>query len=90
MRAPLSPAEIQQLLEETRQRGLARVEGDLIPGVNAIAAPLSDHKNRIAGVIGALGRAEELDVSYGASVALALLRAAARISRCMGRATQSP
>jgi DNA-binding IclR family transcriptional regulator len=79
-----------KLLADTRQHGLASVQGDLVPGVNAIAAPLFDHKGRIAGVIGALGRTEELDVTFTGPVARALLRAAAEISRRMGRAVDDP
>ena len=56
--------DVHKLLDETSRRGLARVRGDLVPGVNAIAAPIFDHKDRIVGVIGALGRSEELDVDY--------------------------
>jgi DNA-binding IclR family transcriptional regulator len=78
-------ARVQQLLEETRKVGLARVQGDLVPGVNAIAAPVFDHKERLAGVIGALGRTEELDVRFDGPVAHALQRTADEISRRLGR-----
>ena len=73
------------ILEEARKRGLASIEGTLVPGVNAVAVPVFDHKNRIAGVIGALGRTEELDVGYDSKVARALMRTAAEVSRRMGR-----
>ena len=78
-------SQINKTIEECRRRGMAEVQGDLVPGVNAIAAPLFDQKNRIVGVIGAVGRSEELDVSYGGAVALALIRMATEISRRMGR-----
>jgi DNA-binding IclR family transcriptional regulator len=74
-----------RILEETRKRGLASVQGTLVPGVNAVSVPVFDHKNRIAGVIGALGRTEEIDVSHDGKVAGALLRIAAEVSRRMGR-----
>jgi len=80
-------AAVQRQLSETREYGLACVSGDLVPGVNAVAVPIFDHKNRIAGVIGALGRSEELDVDYKGTVAAALLRAATEISRQLGRST---
>jgi DNA-binding IclR family transcriptional regulator len=85
LRPPLSAAKVDKLLEDTRQLGLACVKGDLVPGVHAIAAPLFDHKERIAGVIGALGRSEELDVDYQGAVAKALRSTAAEISRRLGR-----
>lgn len=79
-----SAAQVRKLLDQTRERRLAHVEGALVPGVNAIAAPLFDHKGRIAGVLGALGRTEELNVAYDGSVARALLSTATEISRRMG------
>jgi DNA-binding IclR family transcriptional regulator len=84
LRPPQSRASVQKLLEETRQRSLAHVKGDLVPGVSAIAAPLFDHKERIVGVIGALGRSEELDVEYRGPTAQALQRTATEISRHLG------
>jgi DNA-binding IclR family transcriptional regulator len=80
-------ADVQRRLDETRRHGLARVSGDLVPGVNAVAVPIFDHKNRIAGVIGALGRSEELDVDDKGVVTAALLRTANEISRRVGRST---
>jgi DNA-binding IclR family transcriptional regulator len=80
-------AAVQKHLSETREQGLACVSGDLVPGVNAVAVPIFDHKNRIAGVIGALGSSEELDMDYKGTVAAALLGTANEISRRLGRAT---
>lgn len=76
--------QVHEILEATRRHRLAQVEGDLVPGVHAIAAPIFDHKHRIAGVIGALGRSEELIVGNSSSVAQSLLRTATEISRRMG------
>jgi DNA-binding IclR family transcriptional regulator len=87
---PQSRTSLQKLLKETQEYGLARVKGDLVPGVNAIATPLFDHKDRIVGVIGAVGRSEELDVEYHGAVAKALLRTAAEISRRLGHPAASP
>jgi DNA-binding IclR family transcriptional regulator len=85
MRAARQPAaQVRKLLDQTHERRLAHVEGALVPGVNAIAAPLFDHKGRIAGVLGALGRTEELNVAYDGPVARALLSTATEISRRMG------
>ncbi len=81
---PLSSQRIGKIIKETRARGLARVEGALVPGVNAIAAPVFDHKEQIVGVIGALGRSEELDVDLEGPVARTLLRTASEISRRLG------
>jgi DNA-binding IclR family transcriptional regulator len=74
-----------KILQETHERGIAAVEGTLVPGVNAISVPVFDHKDRIAAVIGALGRTEELDVDPKGRVARVLLNAADELSRRMGR-----
>jgi len=79
-----TPDAVAQLLTETRTRRLAHVTGDLVPGVNAIAAPIFDEKGRIAAAIGALGRPEDLDVDFGGKVAAALTRTAEEISRRLG------
>jgi DNA-binding IclR family transcriptional regulator len=76
-------------IEEARRHGLARVAGDLVPGVNAMAAPLFDHKDQIVGVIGALGRSEELNINYRGPIGAALLRTANEISRRLGRRAAS-
>jgi DNA-binding IclR family transcriptional regulator len=67
-----------------RKAGLAAVRGDLLPGINAIAAPVFDHKGRLAAVIGALGRSEDMDVAFDGRAARAVKRAAAEISRRIG------
>lgn len=79
-----SHAHVAKLLEATRQRGIDSVAGDLVPGVNALAAPLFNHKEQIVGVLGALGRSEDLNVAYDSPTATALLRVAREISRRLG------
>ena len=79
-----APRAAAALLAETRRLKLACVAGDLVPGVAAVAAPVFDHKGRIAAVIGALGRSEDLDVAFDGPVARALARTADRISRSLG------
>jgi DNA-binding IclR family transcriptional regulator len=83
-REPPSESDWARQLEETRRAGLASVAGDLLPGVNAIAAPIFDHKGRIAAIIGALGRGEEMNVAFDGPAAVAVKRAAAEISRRIG------
>lgn len=79
-------AAVQSLLRETRQRRMAAIGGELVPGISALAAPLLDHKGRITAVIGAVGRAGELDVALAGEAALALRRTASEISRRLGYA----
>lgn len=83
-REPPSEGDWTRQLDTVRRTGLASVTGDLLPGVNAIAAPVFDHKGRIAAIIGALGRTEEMDVSPDGRAATAIKRGAAEISRRIG------
>lgn len=78
------PRAVEALLDQTRRIGLAHVAGDLVPGVNALAAPIFDQKGRISAVLGALGRTEDLNVDFGGTVAGALKGAAEEISRRLG------
>lgn len=80
----LDPAAVEQRLAAARAAGLAAVRGDLVPGVAALAAPIFDHKGRIAAVIGLLGRVEELDVGFNGRAAARLRGTAAEISRRLG------
>ena len=83
-REPPSDRAWAQELDEVRRTGLASVAGELLPGINAIAAPVFDHKGRVAAIIGALGRAEDMDVAYDGVAATAVKRSAAEISRRIG------
>lgn len=75
---------VEQAFEAARRTNLASVEGNLLPGVSALASAVFDHRGRVAAVIGALGRSEEMDVSPKGSMAAAVLRAATEISRRLG------
>jgi DNA-binding IclR family transcriptional regulator len=74
-----------KIIEDARQRGFAAVEGTAVPGISAVSVPVFDHNDKIAGVIGALGRTEEVDAAPEGKVTKTLLRGAAEISRRMGR-----
>jgi len=74
-----------KIIEDARQRGFAAVEGTAVPGISAVSVPVFDHNDKIAGVIGALGRTEETDAAAEGKVAKAMLEGAAEISRRMGR-----
>jgi DNA-binding IclR family transcriptional regulator len=71
-------------LDQVRAAGLAWVEGGLVPGVNALAAPVFDINGRMTAAVGLLGRDVDLDVSPSGEPARALAEAAARISRDLG------
>jgi len=72
-------------LEAVRAAGLGGVQGDLVPGVSALAAPIFGIDGRIAASIGLLGRDVDLDTSPSGPAAQALAEAAAAVSRDLGR-----
>ncbi|MEM8985764.1 MAG: IclR family transcriptional regulator [Pseudomonadota bacterium] len=74
----------QKIIEETRAHGMARVAGDLIPGINALAAPIFDHSSKLAMAIGLVGRKEILKVGWTTDKALALKTCAAAVSEKLG------
>ncbi|HET6609551.1 MAG TPA: IclR family transcriptional regulator [Rhodopila sp.] len=77
------------VLEEARRKGYAAVGGTLVPGVGAVAVPIFDHKSRIAAVLGALGRDEELDMTAEGAVVQSVRETAELVSRQIGGASES-
>jgi DNA-binding IclR family transcriptional regulator len=75
---------LERSLSEVRDQGLARIEGTLLAGVSAIAAPIFDHRGRVVGVVGVVGRQVELDIGLDGPVAAALRDAAGAISARLG------
>ena len=73
-----------QALAAVRRQGLAGVAGDLIPGINAIAAPVFDASGRAVLVIAALGYAATFDAKTDGSIARAVKAATAALSERLG------
>lgn len=71
-------------LAALRREGVARIEGTLIPGLNALAAPVFDHRGKLALVLGVVGRRETLAAGANAPGAGALRAAAQALSRQLG------
>lgn len=82
---PHSKREIAQVLNEVRQRGLARVENTLLPGVVGFCAPVFDFDGHMVLGIVALGSVATIDAAWDGSVATALRAAAAQLSRDLGQ-----
>lgn len=74
-------------LAAIRASKLASVQGALVPGVNALAAPVFNVEGQIAAVIGLVGRDVDLDVSVAGGPATALAQAARSISQKLGAAS---
>ncbi len=71
-------------LREVREHALARSDGETMPGVNAIAAPVFDHEGRIVLAVTAIGPASIFDLAWDGAIAREVRACAARISRRLG------
>lgn len=80
----LPAAILAPILESVRRDGIAAVEGTLIPGLNALAAPVFDQRGALALVLGAVGRRETLAARARGPAAAALMEVAASLSRSLG------
>lgn len=80
----MTKKQLQELATVTRERGLARVEGELLPGVSALAAPVFDYGGEISAVIGVIGRSAAFDCSWHGEIAKSLEQAAGELSRDIG------
>ena len=69
---------------QVRRRGLARAQGNPVPGVNAFSAPVFDHTGEIALAITALGSAAEFDAKWTSAIAKEVGAAARAISLRLG------
>jgi DNA-binding IclR family transcriptional regulator len=79
-----SNAQIESRLASVRETGLGHTAGEMLPGVVALAAPLFNHDQELAGVIAVLGLAGHFDDSLTGPNAVNLRRAAHEISRRLG------
>jgi DNA-binding IclR family transcriptional regulator len=79
-----SMAEADKLLADVRARGLARIAGDITPGINAMAAPVFDNRGHPAAVITAVGPAGSFDYGWSGDVANALRKHTGNLSRKLG------
>ena len=77
-------ADAHNLLEDVRQRGLARIAGDITPGINAMGAAVFDNAGRPATVISAVGPGRSFDYSWNGEVANALREKTEALSRKLG------
>jgi DNA-binding IclR family transcriptional regulator len=75
----------EQSIARTRQVGLSAVKSTLTPGVSALAAPIFDHQNHIAGAFVVMGPTGHIDESFNGPIARELLAAAAATSGLLGR-----
>ncbi|MES2535539.1 MAG: IclR family transcriptional regulator [Pseudomonadota bacterium] len=77
----------EQSLIDVRRRGLARVSGNPIPGIDALSAPVFDHTGNIVLTITAMGLTGVFDGAWKGEMASALVACVANISTRLGYAS---
>ncbi len=75
---------LEKLLSEVRKRGMARVQGEPIPGINAMCAPVFEHSGAIRLGITAIGPAGSFDVSWDGDAAARIRDCAEQVSARLG------
>jgi len=81
---PASMADAAALLDEVRQRGLARAVNTLLPGVAGFCAPVFDADGHLALGVVALGSLATFDAAWDGAVAGPLAAAARQLSSDLG------
>jgi DNA-binding IclR family transcriptional regulator len=80
----LSKARQAALFAEIRRDGFSVVRGDLIPGLDAIAVPVLDHRGDFVACLAAVGSSGVLDISASGRVVRELKASAKRFAQLMG------
>jgi DNA-binding IclR family transcriptional regulator len=75
------PAKIERLITLVRDQGCAYNEGHLMPGVNALAFPLTDRAGTLVAVIAVMGREERLKPPGNVKIITSLKEAARKFSQ---------
>ena len=79
-----SAAEINELTREIRSRRLSRAPSALLPGVDAIAAPVFDYRGSLVAVMCVVARSEAKITGWSGSAVRALTETADRLSARLG------
>ena len=82
--------EFEAQLSEVRAHGLSRSVGEVLPGVNAMAAPVFDHTGAIVLSVTAIGPAAVFETRWDGPLAAALRACAAQASQRLGWKRASP
>jgi DNA-binding IclR family transcriptional regulator len=83
-------AGLSEVLAEIHTRRMARVRGTLMPGIDALAAPIFDHTGKVIAVICSFGRAGSFDSRLTGKIAQILAEVTADLSRQFGFADGVP
>lgn len=82
--------EFEAQLHEVRSRGLSRSEGEILPGVSAMSAPVFDHTGAIVLAVTAIGPAAIFDTRWDGETAVALKACADQVSQRLGASLSRP
>ncbi|RYZ13002.1 MAG: IclR family transcriptional regulator [Comamonadaceae bacterium] len=74
----------QPQLDEVRAHGLSRSQGEIVPGVNAMSAPVFDHTGAIVLALTAIGPAGIFDTDWEGALAAALRECAEAVGQRLG------
>ncbi len=77
-------------LAEVRAFGLSRSVGEVVPGINAMAAPVFDHMGAMVLSITAIGPAAVFDTTWDGAIAHELRACAAQVSQRLGAPPARP
>jgi IclR family acetate operon transcriptional repressor len=79
------PAALAEAVDATRAEGLGRATGEREPDLNAIAAPVLDHRGALAAILGIQGPSARFDALALDAAAGPLRTAADELGRAIGR-----
>jgi len=77
-------AAIESLLADVRRHGMARAQGNPLPGIDALSVPVFDHAGNVVLALTSLGPAGLFDSSWGGAIARPLAACAQDISLKLG------
>lgn len=81
---PPSEKQLGELLANIRRQSLSVGYGAMLPGVDAMAAPVFDYRGKLVAVVCAVGRFEGISAGAGQHVRRSLMDAAGELSKQLG------
>ncbi len=80
----IDPAQLRRRVAMVRRQGWATADGQVLIGVNTLAAPVRDHRGEFAGAVAVVGASQFIHSRPSESLITQVTDAAARISRRLG------
>ena len=84
--APKTKKELDALVAKVRRYGLSRIQGTVARGINALGAPVYDHRGVVVAVVTLLGPERDFDIAWDGTLVRALRSTADSVSRKLGYA----